>query len=118
MIFGALLATAMFIGKLVGLKVVYPKAIPYTKPVPPPTDRIPDVETFLKEIGRGCINFASKFTSWNDLFESTGKVLKERDIPIVYRKYILKWTEQFRQGMEPIEFPLGPKEIKKRKYPN
>lgn len=108
----------MITGKLVGLKLVFPKPSTYKKPIPTPTDRTPDLTTFLQQIGRGTINYASKFTSWSDLFQSTGKGLKEKGIPIAYRKYILKWIEQFKQGIEPIEYPLGMKEIKKKKYPN
>lgn len=107
----------MILKKLVGLKLCARSSLPYIKPVPKPTARIPDVDTFLREIGRGCSAYSSKFSSWSDLFQATGKQLKERGMPVVVRKYILKWTEYFRLGKEPVEYPMSEKQAKKKKFP-
>jgi len=60
-----------------------------------------NVEKFLKSIGRGCEEYVSKFTDWNDFVLSSGIKLKEKEIPIRQRRYMLDWIEKYRQGMEP-----------------
>ena len=103
--------------QLCGLKVCCPPVSSYKKPVPFPTERVPTVEVFLREIGRGCSTYADKFTSWKDLFQASSEQMEERGLPTVVRKYILKWTENFRLGKEPVEHPMHPNQMKKKKFP-
>jgi hypothetical protein len=70
-----------------------------TRPVPPPTPFVPDVETFLKLIGRQLSQHTSKIPSWNALFTLTSAELRELGVePPRSRKYLLRWREKFRQG--------------------
>ncbi|CEJ02656.1 hypothetical protein RMCBS344292_16655 [Rhizopus microsporus] len=46
------------------------------KPVPSPRGQITDVQTFLKTIGRNCESFADKFETWEQLFTTPSRVMK------------------------------------------
>jgi len=59
------------------------------------------VEKFLNTIGRGCEVHISKFETWEKLFSTRGRGLKELGIPLRDRKYMLNWIEKYRQGWEP-----------------
>ena len=48
------------------------------------------VEKFLKKIGRGCEEHASKFNNWEELMAARTLDLKLRDIQAAQRKWILK----------------------------
>ncbi|KAK5577717.1 hypothetical protein RB653_002662 [Dictyostelium firmibasis] len=60
------------------------------------------VETFLKKIGRGCNQHVELFEKWEDLMETTPRKLKDAQVPVVNRKWILHWVEQFKQGRDPV----------------
>lgn len=68
--------------------------------VPSPTPFVPDVQTFLKLIGRGMAKHASKFPSWDKLFALTSTELRDLGIePARQRRYLLRKRENFRQGI-------------------
>jgi len=59
------------------------------------------VEKFLKTIGRGCDAYIKSFDSWDDFASSRGREMKEKEIPIKQRKWMMRWLEKYRQGEEP-----------------
>jgi IGR protein motif len=66
-------------------------------PEPQPTQRTPDVTTFLTQIGRNMVQHAPKFTSWTMFFGSTSKQLRNLGVePARDRRYILHWRERYR----------------------
>jgi IGR protein motif-containing protein len=68
--------------------------------VPLPTPFVPDVQTFLTLIGRDMSKFASKFSSWDNLFTLTSTELRELGIePTRQRRYLLRQREKFRRGV-------------------
>ncbi|KAG1049893.1 hypothetical protein G6F46_009543 [Rhizopus delemar] len=80
------------------------------KSVPSPRGHIQDVESFLKSIGRNCEDFASKFESWEQLFTTNSRVMKnDMGIDTKARKYILSWTERYRKGVQPYAISLPKK---------
>lgn len=67
--------------------------------VPKPTPFVPDVETFLKLIGRGLSAQTSKIPSWDKLFTMSSEELKDAGIePARTRRYLLRWRQKFRNG--------------------
>lgn len=71
-----------------------------TRSVPDPTPFVPNVETFLKLIGRDLSSQSSKIPSWNSLFTSSSEQLKDFGIePARTRRYLLRWREKFRNGI-------------------
>lgn len=67
--------------------------------VPQPTPFVPDVETFLKLIGRGLSAQTSKIASWDKLFTMSSEELKDAGIePARTRRYLLRWRQKFRKG--------------------
>lgn len=69
-------------------------------PVPQPTPFVPDVETFLKLIGRDLSAQISKIPSWQYLFTASSEKMKEAGIePARSRRYILRWRDKFRRGI-------------------
>lgn len=67
--------------------------------IPSPTPFVPDVQTFLKLIGRGMSKHASKIPSWDKLFALTSAELRDLGIePTRERRYLLRKREKFRQG--------------------
>jgi hypothetical protein len=70
-----------------------------SRPVPPPTPFVPDVQTLFKLIGRNTAQHAAKIPSWEALFTLPSEKFKELGIePAAARKYIFRWRERFRQG--------------------
>lgn len=68
--------------------------------VPAPTPFVPDVETFLRLIGRDMHKHASKLTSWEQLFTLSSTELRELGIePARQRRYLLRKREKFRNGV-------------------
>ncbi|KAG2387090.1 hypothetical protein C9374_002125 [Naegleria lovaniensis] len=59
------------------------------------------LESFLKNIGKGCEEHIDKFKSWEDLFTSKTLKLKAKEIPVAQRRWILKWLERYRKGEVP-----------------
>jgi hypothetical protein len=67
--------------------------------IPRPTPFIPDVETFLKVIGRGLSEHTSKFPTWEALFSMNSSNLRELGVePPRTRRYLLRWLDRFRNG--------------------
>ncbi|KAL7273221.1 telomere length regulation protein [Rhizina undulata] len=65
--------------------------------IPPTTTNVPNVETFLTNIGRNSVKHSAKFTSWEQFFSSTSSQLRELGVePARDRKYIINWREKFR----------------------
>lgn len=64
------------------------------------------VEKFLKTIGRGCDELVEKFDSWEKLFSTRTHKLREMEVPLKQRKWILFWTERYRNGIDPWYIPL------------
>ncbi|KAJ1983457.1 hypothetical protein H4R34_001254 [Dimargaris verticillata] len=59
-------------------------------------------EKFLKTIGRECEKYTDKFESWDVLFTATSSDMRHKlSIPTHQRKWILDWTEKYRQGIDP-----------------
>lgn len=80
--------------------------------VPATSQRVPDVATFLKIIGRKCSEHEQVYdSSWDNLFKWDGPMLKQKGIPIQQRKYILSQVQKYRlQGPDSIkEIPKGKK---------
>lgn len=68
--------------------------------IPQPRPFVPDVDTFLKLIGRGLSRHTSKFPSWEALFSLTSPQLKELGIePARTRRYLLQWMQRYRNGV-------------------
>lgn len=75
-----------------------------SRPIPAPTPFVPNVETFLKLIGRETLSHLSRIPSWDALFRMTSQQMQTAGIePARQRRYILWWRERFRQG----EFGVG-----------
>ncbi|CCF58104.1 hypothetical protein KAFR_0D04560 [Kazachstania africana CBS 2517] len=78
--------------------------------VPKPTDDIPTVATFLEKIGRDCSEFTEVFEDkWSNLFTWDSAALKEKNIPIRQRRYILSQVEHFRNDSDVREIKRGKK---------
>lgn len=78
--------------------------------VPKPTRAIPDVNTFLKVIGRNCSEYEPIFdNNWDNLFNWKSTTLKEKGLPIQQRKYILLQVDHFKNGLPMREFKKGKK---------
>ncbi|KAL3493134.1 IGR protein motif-domain-containing protein [Aspergillus germanicus] len=68
--------------------------------VPSPTPFVPDVETFLKLIGRDMSKHASKLPSWEQMFTLSSPELRDLGIePARQRRYLLRKREKFRHGI-------------------
>ena len=48
--------------------------------IPAPTEKVPDVETFLTKIGRKSAEAADNFESWQDLFTMSSYEMKSKGI--------------------------------------
>lgn len=59
------------------------------------------VETFLEKIGKECGEHKDKIKTWEELFTLKSLALKKLEIPIKQRRWILRWTEKYRQGITP-----------------
>lgn len=60
---------------------------------------MPDVATFLKVIGRGLSQHASKIPTWEALFTLTSDQLRELGIePARTRRYLIGWRQKYREG--------------------
>ena len=80
------------------VRSVHKSATPLS--VPSPSPFVPDVETFLKLIGRDLSKHASKFSSWNKLFTLSSPELRDLGIePARQRRYLLRKRENFRRGI-------------------
>ncbi|KAK5781655.1 mitochondrial 37S ribosomal protein mS41 FYV4 PWA37_004551 [Arxiozyma heterogenica] len=102
----------MFLNRIYRLSsTTITRSISIARPIPKPTNNVPDVETFLKLIGRNCVEFKDTYENkWDNLFLWDGPVLKEKGVPIQQRKYILSQVQNFR-----ISGDQSIKEVKKGK---
>ncbi|KAG9245868.1 IGR protein motif-domain-containing protein [Calycina marina] len=67
---------------------------------PPTIPFVPDVQTFLKLIGRSLSKHSDKITSWSQLFSVTSGQLKGMGVePPRARRYLLRWVEKYRKGL-------------------
>ncbi|KAL4919396.1 IGR protein motif-domain-containing protein [Aspergillus aurantiobrunneus] len=81
------------------LRTIHNKSAPASS-VPSPTPFVPDVETFLKLIGRDMSKHASKLPSWEKLFTLSSSELRDAGIePARQRRYLLRKREKFRNGI-------------------
>lgn len=80
--------------------------------VPEPTPQVPDVETFLKKIGRGAAEHLEHFPSWPLLFKISSAELKEKGVETALRRYILNWRYKFSNdtGIKLKEIKTGKKQ--------
>ena len=61
-------------------------------------------ETFCKQIGGDCAEYADKFETIDEVFKLDSKELKAKGIPIVQRKYIMHCRELLRRGLLTFEY--------------
>lgn len=59
------------------------------------------VESFLEKIGKNCVEYKDKFECWEDLFTMKTEIMRLKEIPLIQRKWILKWVQKYRQGETP-----------------
>ncbi|CAG8459340.1 5097_t:CDS:2 [Paraglomus brasilianum] len=72
------------------------------KEVPPPRGNISTPKDFLERIGRGCVGLADKFQDWEHLFTATSLEMKSKmGLAAKERKWILRWREHYRKGIDP-----------------
>ncbi|ORX91826.1 hypothetical protein K493DRAFT_317014 [Basidiobolus meristosporus CBS 931.73] len=92
---------------------LHAKAAPQkSKRVPAPRGEFKDPQSFLNKIRRGCEEAADKFKDWEHLFTVTRNEMKhDMGLTPQQRKWILKWTELYRQGVDPY---LIPKPVKRK----
>ncbi|KAL7752733.1 hypothetical protein RI367_001735 [Sorochytrium milnesiophthora] len=72
-----------------------------TRALPEPKGKVTDVASFLAQIGRKSGDLADKFKSWEHLFTARSRELRELGLTPQQRKYVLFWTEKYRQGVQP-----------------
>lgn len=82
-------------------------------PLVPPQRNGWTVETFLKRLARGCEAHVDKFKTWDDLFTMRGPQMRAAGIPTKQRRWILRWTEHFRQGLDPVFITLARSKARK-----
>jgi len=68
----------------------------------------------LYKIGKGCDEYKDKIESWEKLFSMHSRDLRKLGIPTKQRKWILNWTEKYRQGIEPYSIRFKSKSVKNR----
>ena len=81
-----------------------------TRPITPapglnlvvPQDLTPD--TFCRQIGADCYEYAEKFEDINHVFKMTTLEMKEAGVPHHQRKYILRCIELLRRGLLTFEY--------------
>jgi IGR protein motif len=68
------------------------------QPILSPEESKERVRVFLKAIGRGMIEHADAFESFEELLAADRYLLKGRDVPVAARRYIFAWREKYRRG--------------------
>ncbi len=61
-------------------------------------------EQFCKQIGGDCAEYADKFENIQEVFNLDSKEMKQKGIPTVQRKYILRCRELLRRGVLTFEY--------------
>ncbi|KAI9593170.1 IGR protein motif-domain-containing protein [Syncephalis fuscata] len=98
---------------------VFTRALSTTKlarPIPAPRDKIADHKTFLTAIGRGCESLGEKIKDWQHLFTVTSNEMRhELGFTPQQRRWILNWTEKYRQGVNPYLITKPDKRLRSKK---
>ena len=84
------------------MKCVRPIFPPPGLSLRPPVDL--EVETFCRQIGGDCDEYADKFETMDEVMNVSSKEMKERGIPTIQRKYILRCRELLRRGLLTFEY--------------
>ena len=63
-----------------------------------------DANTFCRQIGGDCEEYADKFEHIDEIFNLTSLQMKEKGVPTVQRKYILRCRELLRRGNLTFEY--------------
>ena len=84
------------------LKTVKPIFPPPGLALRPPAELSP--VDFCRQIGGDCEEIADKFESIDEVFDLTSKEMKDRGIPTIQRKYILRCREMLRRGVLTFEY--------------
>lgn len=66
-----------------------------TAKVAPPTEQIPDVETFLTKIGRKAVEVADTFETWQSLMTMSSADMKQKGIDTRLRRYAQDYYHEF-----------------------
>ncbi|EDO18868.1 hypothetical protein Kpol_1023p37 [Vanderwaltozyma polyspora DSM 70294] len=78
--------------------------------IPKTNESIPDVDTFLKKIGRSCHEASETYgNNWSNLFTWKSRALKRRGITAQQRKYILEQVERYKRNKEIVQVDKGKK---------
>lgn len=79
------------------------------RPAVKPTAAVPDVETFLKKIGRNMEQYKEHFETWDDFAGVSAAKLKDLGLETRDRRYLLQWFDRFSRGVELAEYKRGVK---------
>ena len=63
-----------------------------------------DPTTYCRQIGGDCEEYADKFENINEVFDLSSQQMKEKGVPTVQRKYILRCRELLRRGQLTFEY--------------
>ncbi|KAF0359431.1 IGR protein motif-domain-containing protein [Gigaspora margarita] len=86
------------------------------KSIPPPRGSITTHKEFLEKIGRDCGDLADKFRDWDHLFTASSQEMKDAlELPTKQRRWILAWTQHYRDGLDPYNIPIRTKKKQKKK---
>ena len=67
-----------------------------------PADMTP--EKFCKQVGGDCAEYADKFETIDEIFNFTSREMREKGVPPVQRKYLMRCREQLRRGILTFEY--------------
>jgi IGR protein motif len=59
------------------------------------------VKAFLHFIGKECDEYEEVFESFDQLMTMKTLQMKENEIPVQQRRWILKWVEKYKRGLFP-----------------
>ncbi|RKP08588.1 IGR protein motif-domain-containing protein [Thamnocephalis sphaerospora] len=83
--------------------------------IPTPRGAITDHTVFLSKIGRSCEGLGDKIQDWNHLFTVTSNEMKHQlGFTPKQRRWILNWTEKYRQGVDPYFISKPDKRLRKK----
>ncbi|CAG8588547.1 10530_t:CDS:2 [Scutellospora calospora] len=79
------------------------------KSIPPPRGSVTTHKEFLEKIGRDCGSL-----DWDHLFTASPREMKvDLELPTKQRRWILAWTQHYRDGLDPYNIPIRTKKKKK-----
>jgi len=67
---------------------------------PPPPEGL-TVKAFLNFIGKECEDHVEAFESFEQLMTMKSRQMKDLEIPVKQRRWILRWVEKYKQGLFP-----------------